>query len=170
MRASTIGLLFILGLVTTSCIIATGPEGPPGQDGVVEIYTSTITINADVDFGVVDQFVSVASYSWDILDVSTVDFGIVLAYLRFDGSTAWNSLPLSTPFENDVVVLQYGFDVNNFDLIVEGEVADNNELNEGLFDGEVLRVVAIPPSLVLKAKGIDYSNYEQVVEFYGLEF
>ncbi|MCG8372681.1 MAG: hypothetical protein MI700_04070, partial [Balneolales bacterium] len=150
MRASTIGLLFTLGLVTTSCIISTGPEGPPGQDGVVEIYTSTITINADVDFGVFDQFVSIASYSWEILDVSTVDYGIVLAYLRFDESTAWNSLPLSTPFENDVVVLRYGFDVNNFDLIVEGEVAGNNELNEGLFDRNELRVVAIPPSLILK--------------------
>jgi hypothetical protein len=61
------------------------------------------------------------------------------------------------------------FDINSFDLLLEGEVADNNEVNEDLFDGDVLRVVAIPPSLLFKSKGLDYRNYNQVAEFYGLD-
>lgn len=176
MRACLLSTLIISGIILSSCISAVGPEGPAGRDGrdgndgYVEIYSATIDIDADVDFGVVDDFVSVASYSWGILDELTVDEGIFLAYLRFEGTTAWHSLPLSTPFENDVVILRYSFDIDNFDLIIEGEVAGNNELNEDLFDGDTIRVIAIPPALMLKHKGIDYNNYEQVVELYDIEF
>lgn len=162
----------ILILFTTiSCVESVGPrgpEGPPGRDA--EIYTESIEIDADIDFGVVDEFVSVASYGWNILDVETVDYGMVLAYLRFDGSTAWHALPLSTPFENDLVVARYSFDIDNFDLIIEGEIANNNEANEALFDGDVLRVVAIPPTQLSKFKGLDYTDYEAVVQAYDLTF
>ena len=66
-------------------------------------------------------------------------------------------MPLSTPFENDVVVLRYSFDVDNFDLIIEGETANNNDLNEDLFDGDIIRVIAIPLAM-FKSKGINYNN------------
>ncbi len=168
MRHSKTFIAIIIGLITASCIGPTGPRGPAGPG--TEIYSSTIEIVADEDFGVEDEFVSVASYGWNILDVSTVDEGIVMAYISFQGSTAWHALPLSTPFENDIVVLRYSFDIENFDLIVEGEVANNNEANENLFDGDVLRVVAIPPSLLLKSKGLDYTDYDAVVEAYDLVF
>lgn len=167
MKTTNTIIILITGLITSSCIGPTGPEGPAGQDA--EVYSASITINADQDFGVVDEFVSVASYGWNILDEATVDQGLVLAYLRFQGSTAWHALPFSTPFENDLVVLRYAFDIDNFDLIVEGEIANNNEANEGLFDGDVLRIVAIPPTLTLKAK-LDYSDYEAVVKAYNLKF
>jgi hypothetical protein len=52
---------------------------------------------------------------------------------------------------------------------LEGEVADNNQVNEDLFDGDILRVVAIPPSLLFKGKGLDYKDYNQVAEFYNLD-
>lgn len=176
MRASLLSILIISGFILSSCISAVGPEGPAGRDGrdgddgYVEIYSGTFEIDADVDFGIVDDFVSVASYSWEILDELTVDEGLVMAYLRFEGTNAWHSLPLSTPFENDVVVLRYSFDIDNFELIVEGEVAGNNEINEDLFDGDTIRVIAIPPALMLKQKGIDYHNYEQVVSLYNIKF
>ncbi|MEQ9265632.1 MAG: hypothetical protein RLN81_10455 [Balneolaceae bacterium] len=166
MRATKIFTVLVIGFFATSCVTEIGPAG---EDGVVEIYTSTIVINSNIDFGVVDEFVSIASYEWNNLDEATVDYGVVLGYLRFEGSTNWHALPFSTPFENDVVVLRYSFDINNFDLIIEGEVADNNEVNEAIFDGDELRVVAIPSSLLLKGKGIDYSDYEQVARLYNLE-
>lgn len=169
MRVSTMALLTISSILSISCIANIGPEGPPGRDGQVEIYNGTFTIDDDRDFGVIDDFVSLASYSWDILDVSTVDEGLVLAYIQFEGNTAWQSLPLSTPFENDVVVLRYGFDIDNFDLIIEGEIPQNNEINESLFDGDIIRVIAIPPGHLFKGKSIDYTNYEQVVSIYGIE-
>lgn len=173
MRATvTIGLL-VMGFIFSSCISTISPEGPrgrDGRDGEVDIYNGSFVINSTNDFGVVDEYVSIASYGWDILDVSTVDEGLVLAYIQFDGSTSWQSLPLSTPFENDVVVLRYGFDIDNFDLILEGETPDNNQINESLFDGNIVRVVAIPPGQMFKGKGLDYSDFEQVKAFYNLEF
>lgn len=164
-----------LGLLIASCEMSVGPQGPAGldgrdgEDGQVEIYSGTFTIDSDNDFGEIDEYISIASYSWGVLDVSTVDDGVVLAYIRFDGNTAWHSMPLSTPFENDVVVLRYSFDVDNFDLIIEGETANNNDLNEDLFDGDIIRVIAIPPSLMFKSKGINYNNYEEVIAAYNLD-
>lgn len=163
---------FLLTYLFTSCVFQEGSVGPAGRDGLdgeVEIYNGTFIIDSEVDFEVVDDFVSVASYSWDILDKTIVDEGVVLAYIQFEGNTSWLALPLSTPFENDVVILRYGFDVDNFDLIIEGEVEGNNETNEGIFDGDRIRVVAIPPSQMFKGKGIDYSNYEQVRLVYNLQ-
>ena len=166
----TYSTLILASIFITSCVGVgpTGPIGPAGQDA--EIYSETITIFSDEDFAIEDEFVSVASYGWNILDELTVDEGMVMAYIRFNGSTAWHALPLSTPFENDIVILRYSFDIDNFDLIVEGEIADNNEANEDLFNGDVLRIVAIPPTLLFKSKGLDYNNYDAIVEAYGLEF
>ncbi|MEP1306214.1 MAG: hypothetical protein ABJK11_08540 [Balneola sp.] len=164
-------LLLATALLFQACTITNeGPRGPRGNDGVdgVQIYSSTSTIFAD-DFDIVDEYVSINEFEWDLLDESTVDEGLVLGYLQFEGTTSWHALPFSTPFENDLVNLRYVFDINSFDLLLEGEVADNNEVNEDLFDGDVLRVLAIPPSQRFKGKGLDYRNYNQVAKFYGLE-
>ena len=172
MKNAYLILFLIIGITLTACIEGpTGPrgyDGRDGEDGEVEIYSSTVTISQN-DFYDENEYVAVAEYGWDLLDESTVDEGVVLGYLRFEGTTAWHVLPLSTPFENDIVVLRYLFDIDSFNLITEGEVAGNNGINVELFDGDVLRVVAIPPSQVYKAKGLDYSNYEQVATLYGLE-
>jgi hypothetical protein len=53
--------------------------------------------------------------------------------------------------------------------VIEGEVADNNRANAELFDGDVLRVIAIPPSEVIRTKGIDYRNYKEVIGLYNIE-
>ncbi|SMO35946.1 hypothetical protein [Gracilimonas mengyeensis] len=132
------------------------------------VYSSTITIRAN-DFIHEDEFVSVASYGWDNLDEYMVDQGLVMGYLRFEGTTAWQALPFSVPYENDLVNLRYSFDVEDFSLIIEGEVADNNNANVALFDRDVLRVIAIPPSEIVRSKGMDYRNYEMVAEYYGLD-
>ncbi|MFN1833986.1 hypothetical protein AB2B38_001890 [Balneola sp. MJW-20] len=170
MKSLLLSSLLISSLFISSCIVGDeGPAGPPGRDGTVEIYTSTIQIQAS-DFVIEDEYISVAEYGWDNLDVATVDEGLVLGYIRFEGTTAWQSLPLSVPFESDLVVLRYSFDIETFNLIVEGEIANNNAANAQLFDGDVLRVVAIPPSRLKMGKGIDYTNYEQVVDAYGIKF
>ncbi|MGB0348160.1 MAG: hypothetical protein ACPGGA_11785, partial [Balneolaceae bacterium] len=71
MRAQNIIIFGLIGFIISSCEISVGPEGPAGRDGrdgQVEIYNGLFTINSDNDFGVVDDFVSVASYAWEILD------------------------------------------------------------------------------------------------------
>jgi len=132
------------------------------------VYSSIITIRAN-DFIPEDEFISVAEYGWDNLDEEMVDYGMVLGYLRFEGTTAWQALPFSVPFQDDLVNLRYYFDIDNFSLVIEGENADNNQVNANMFDRDVLRVIAIPPSVIVKGKGIDYRNYQQVIELYGID-
>ncbi|WP_428236818.1 hypothetical protein [Gracilimonas sp.] len=162
----TIKLLFLaLMLIShSSCTIYDNDV-----EGEVDlVYSSTITIRAN-DFVSQDEYVSVANYGWDNLDAEMVDYGLVLGYIRFEGTTAWHALPYSIPFENDLVNLRYSFDVDNISLVLEGEVADNNQANEALFDGDVLRVIAIPPSEIIRTKAIDYRNYDQIKELYNIE-
>lgn len=156
-------LLFTL-ISLTSCTIYESDI----ETDVDLVYSSTINI-VQSDFVDEDEFVSVAEYGWDNLDEYVVDEGLVLGYLRFEGTTAWHALPLSTPFENDLVVARFSFDIDTFNFIVEGEVAGNNAANTALFDGDVLRVIAIPPGQIIRGKGIDYSNYEQIARLYGLD-
>lgn len=164
MRSLNFILLPLSLIVISSCTIYDNDvEGEADT-----VYSSTITIRAN-DFYVEDDFISVAEYGWDNLDEEMVDYGMVLGYLRFEGTTAWQALPFSVPYENDLVNLRYSFDINNFSLIVEGELGGNNQANENLFDRDVLRVIAIPPSVIVKGKGIDYRNYNQISELYGLE-
>lgn len=161
-----INKLFLTALLVslTSCTINNHEV-----DGDVDlVYSDTIEIRAS-DFVHEDEFVSVAEYGWDNLDENMVDNGLVLGYIRFEGTTAWQALPYSIPYQDDLVNLRYLFDINNFSLIIEGENAGNNEDNVAHFHGDVLRIVAIPPSEVVKAKGIDYRNYEQVSELYNLD-
>jgi hypothetical protein len=132
------------------------------------VYSSTIVISGS-DFVSEDEFITVAEYGWDNLDEEMVDYGLVLGYIRFEGTTAWHALPYSVPFDNDLVNLRYFFDINTIGLIVEGEVADNNRANASIFDGDILRVIAIPPSEVIRTKGIDYRNYEEVKRLYNIE-
>ncbi len=156
-------ILVVLSIITLSSCTINEADGD-----VNLVYTDTITIDED-DFVAEDDFITVAEYGWDNLNEAVVDEGLVLGYLRFEGQTAWQALPMSVPFENDLVVLRYLFDIDTFNLILEGEVGGNNEANAELFDGDVLRVIAIPPSEIVRGKGIDYSNYEQVARIYNLE-
>lgn len=157
-------LILLSLLLFTSCTIY--DNNVEGEVDVV--YTSTITIRAN-DFVPEDDFITVANYGWDNLDEEVVDYGMVLGYIRFEGTTAWQALPFSVPFENDLVNLRYYFDINDFSLVIEGEVAGNNEANASLFDRDVLRVIAIPPDQIIRAKGFDYGNYHQVIQYYDLD-
>lgn len=151
-------------LILNSCVIYDNDI----DTEVDMVYTDTITILAG-DFVAEDEFIAVAEYGWDNLDEYMVDEGLVLGYLRFEGTTAWQALPFAVPFADDFVNLRYYFDIDNFSLVVEGEIPDNNQENVDLFHGDVLRIVAIPPSQRVRGKGIDYTNYSQVAEIYGLE-
>jgi len=164
MKTRIKAFLLVLMLVAAACEVTEVNEITEVSNPV---FSDTITIFED-DFVTDDEFISVAEYAWDILDVTTVDEGVVLGYIQFEGTTSWHALPLTVPFENDVVVLRYNFDVDTFNLIVEGEVANNNNANANLFDGDVLRIVAIPPDQISGKAKIDFSNYQEVATRFNL--
>lgn len=156
-------LLLLFGTITSCTFYDNDVEGTANI-----VYSSTIIIK-ETDFVAEDDFISVADYGWDNLDEEIVDYGMVLGYLCFKGTTSWQALPFAVPFENDLVNLRYNFDIENFSLVIEGEVAGNNNSNKALFNRDILRIVAIPPTVIAKGKGIDYRNYKQVKELYHLE-
>ncbi|MDR9415531.1 MAG: hypothetical protein RI564_04545 [Gracilimonas sp.] len=156
-------LLLCISLISACTIYDNDVDGQGDS-----VYSSTITINSN-DFTLENDYVSVAEYGWDNLDEEMVDYGMVLGYIRFEGTTAWQALPFSVPFENDLVNLRYYFDIDTFSLVLEGEVGGNNQANADLFHRDVLRVVAIPPSIIVKGKGVNYKNYAQIAEIYGLD-
>lgn len=163
MKASKSLLLILSSFLLSSCII----HDKDIETEVDLVYSDTIPLLAS-DFSAENEYVTVAAYGWDNLDEYMVDNGLVLGYLRLEGSTAWHALPFTVPFENDLINLRYSFDINDFSLILEGEVAGNNAENAALFGGDVLRIIAIPPDQIIQGKGFDYRNYEQVADFYGL--
>ncbi|MEO1022303.1 MAG: hypothetical protein AAFW89_07140 [Bacteroidota bacterium] len=168
MKSRLFSTLFILSmLVLTSCDITEVTEVTEVQVIGNEVYSATIQLR-NSDFVDADEFVSIAEFGWDNLDIPTVDEGVVLGYLQFNGETSWHSLPMNVPFENDLVTLRYNFDERIFNLILEGEVAGNNAMNVDLFNGDILRIVSIPPSQQIRGKGLDYTDYEAVAERYGL--
>ena len=128
------------------------------------VYSSTIVISEN-DFDPEDEFISVAEYGWDNLDEEMVDYGLVLGYIRFEGTTAWHALPYSVPFDDDLVNLRYLFDINNFSLVLEGEVANNNRSNAELFNGDVLRVIAIPPSKVIEPRELIIGTMSKLLSY-----
>jgi len=164
MKTRIKAFLLVIILVAAACEVTEVNEITEVSNPV---FSDTITIFED-DFVADDEFISVAEYAWDILDVTTVDEGVVLGYIQFEGTTSWHALPLTVPFENDVVVLRYNFDVDTFNLIVEGEVANNNSANANLFDGDILRIVAIPPDQISGKSNIDFSNYTEVASKFDL--
>lgn len=164
MKALKITLLLLSSLLLSSCII----NEKDIETEVDLVYSSTITVRSG-DFHSENEYITVAAYGWSNLDEYMVDNGLVLGYLRLEGSTAWHALPFAVPFENDMINLRYSFDIEDFSLILEGEVAGNNAANAALFDGDVLRIIAIPPDQIIRGKGFDYRDYHQVVSFYGIE-
>ena len=104
--------LFFFFLLSVSCTTTVGPRGPQGFDGAdgVQIYSSTSPIYA-TDFVIMNEYISINEFSWNILDERTVDYGLVLAYVQFGNSTSWHALPFATPFGNDFVNLRYIFDI-----------------------------------------------------------
>lgn len=133
------------------------------------VYSSTIDIRSS-DFAPVDDYTIAAEYGWENLDEEMVDYGLVLAYIRFEDTSAWQALPYSIPFENDMVNLRYLFDINNFSLVVEGETAGNHQENAAIFNRDVLRVIAIPPTQIVHGKGFDFSNLDEVSSFYNINW
>ncbi len=164
MKAYKIILLLLLFFSITSCIVH--EEKVEGTADTV--YSSTITI-LESDFVNEDEYVTVAEYGWDNLDEEMVDYGLVLGYIKFKGTTAWHALPYAVPYENDLVNLRYFFDINNFSLVLEGEVPYQTRDNAAIFHGDVLRIIAIPPTQIIRAKGFNYRNYNQVIEYYNID-
>lgn len=146
-----------------SCDGDPGPQGPPGQDGLI----------AEV-FEVTTNFVPTAdpetSYrSFFDLNPAIFTSDVVLVYELsgvFDGNDIWKLLPQTYTF-NDGGILLYNFDfsVNDFSIFMDANF-DRSTLDASWTQNKTFRIVIVPGAF---SNILDYSNYDAVSQALDLE-
>lgn len=148
-----------------------GPEGPAGTANV--IYSEWIAFNnADWDEPTTlggqtrrEYPISVSQLNEDILMMGTV-----AVYVRFDTvEDRVFPLPLVLPLTSGSEQ-QLDFELELNTIVITFHDIEDNSVDPGTF-GEVgqYRYIIIPGGTAAKANLPDFSNYDAVVEFYGID-
>jgi len=159
-------LLFISSLFFLSCenerigpAGRDGIDGLDGEEGFVFEYEFSFTapdysaiLNLPETFTMLDSDVALLYFLWEVTDGNV---------------EIWRLLP-QTLFLNDGV-LQYNYDFTKFDtqVFMEGTV-NLNDLGADFTDNWIARLVIVPAQFENGRVSIDYSDYQQVKDFYNL--
>ncbi|MBK6265914.1 hypothetical protein JKA74_12800 [Marivirga sp. S37H4] len=150
-----------------------GPQGPAGQDGqdglngeeafVFEFEEVTFV---SPDYEVFLEFPE----DFQMLDSDKVLVYFLWEYIEEDDLDIWRALPqvIFTEFGT----LQYNYDFSKYDvrLFMEGNF-NLNVLGAGATDNWIVRAVVVPGQYGAgrSTPPVDYENYHEVIEYYGLE-
>jgi len=134
-----------------------GVEGPAGLDGNANV-TSVLLEN--ISFVAGDKDLSVTELTQDILDN-----GVVIGYLRNSGESTWFALPLSFGgFELFIQSIQLGSVTIRSNYVGNGTdfrfvliEANKSANNSSVFTD-------------LKEAGVDINNFNEVMDYYGLNY
>ena len=175
-----IHIIFVALLFSfTGCSEDVGPEGPPGPPGSQGPVGPT---GAQGESGFVFEWeqVNFEAPNYEAIlgypdDFEGFDSDVALVYLLWDvqevdgvDTEIWRALP-QTVITNDGI-LQYNFDFSKFDvrLFLDAQFSFDN-LTSTDTDNWVVRVVVVPGSFWNgRTKPVDYSDYNQVKEAFGL--
>ncbi len=138
-------------LLFTSC---TGPEGPPGADGLL-----AQVFEVEVDFTAADNYEFLVGFP---ANIEVFESDVVVAYIldEVDGSVdIWEPLPQSLFIGGEILL--YGYDYTRFDVnfFIDGTI-DPAGLDPIYRDGVIFRVAIIPAAF---AKTIDLNNINEVM-------
>ena len=161
-------LLALIGIAIASC--EQGPPGPPGRDG----FDGIDGLNGEEAYVFEYQFDFTAPEYSALLelpgDFTMLDSDVMLAYLLWevteDGTEIWRALPQSLYFQDGI--LEYNYDFTKFDanIFLDGTV-NLDGLGADLTDNWIARLVVVP-GLFSGRSVIDFTNYDEVREFYQL--
>jgi len=158
---SIITLAFVM-LAASGCVLeeSVGPQGPRGYDGNANVFTLSF------DFFMADAAINgnVASVQYDVSDItrSVVEEGAVLLFFRDQGT--WTAMPYTFFTPNGFVVsFGFGFDLGFMEVFYE-----TNGSNPATLPDREMKAVIIDGFPAFKA-GIDLTDYNAVVEYFGLE-
>ena len=147
-------------IVVASC---EGPMGPPGNDGEPLIGT---VIEIKGNFRPSNNYTIFYTFPKNL---KVYDGDAVLVYILWDvvknnsgkDTDVWRLLP-QTVFLNDGTVLQYNYDYTTAD--VEIKLGGNfRTLLPSESENQVFRIVVLPAAFLKNTKGIDYNDYDDVV-------
>lgn len=151
-------ILVLIGMITLqSC---EGPQGPPGRDG--------FSAEAEV-FEVNRSFTTQNGFSEEIaLNPPILSSDHVLIYRlagAFQGEDDWKLVPEYYFFEDGTLDYAYNYSFTRFNIGLYMEGFDLAGLTPAVTNNQIFRVVIIPGFF---SGRMDYSNYKQVMEMYGL--
>ena len=171
-HAQRFGLLALLGitLLASGCETnVAGPPGPPGRDGVIDVFAVNFT------FSMRDATINgnVASVQFDVPDITrnVVENGAVMLYFREQGT--WTAMPYTYGVESPdlaavdyTVSLGFGYDEQLIEVFYE---ASTDAVDLGLQPDRPVRAVIIDGFFANK-KGapVDLTDYNAVAAYYGL--
>lgn len=163
-------LTLVLGSVLSGCIRSDnipGPTGPPGRDGLDGL---------DGEEGYVFEYeFSFTAPDYSVLlnlpdDFTMLESDVMLVYFLWaieDGVEIWRALP-QTLYTTEGI-LEYNFDFTRFDasVFLDGTV-NLDLLGADYTDNWIARIVVVPAQFEGGRTSIDYSDYNQVRDYFNL--
>ena len=168
-------LAMTLVLALSSCtkdgeIGPAGPAGPAGIDGIDGTNGENGNANV-VSVLLEDQTIENGTNTYDFpeLTQSIFDTGVVLGYVKVSSSDFWESLPLAIAgdialdidkIEVERLTLLSTFTQSGLNLrfiFIEGTSSTGKTSHISILDE-------------LKAAGVDINNYDQVIDYFGLDY
>lgn len=159
----------------SSCKGDRGPVGPAGQDGNANVQSATIETKFSDWYWSSGASNWTISFDWNAIDMNMVDYGAVLVYLENPSSEiyAWHQLPITMVFTDEYSAIletsyyDYGLSIfwTNSDLLKHRDVL------QSFYDQEpmMFKIVLIDAASYASRPDIDYSDYEEVANAFGLE-
>ncbi|MFK7833795.1 MAG: collagen-like protein [Winogradskyella sp.] len=162
-----LSFITVFALLFTSC---TGPQGPPGFDGLQgppgfdgETFIGS-AFEIVIDFNADNNFEFFEPYGFEVFPSD-----VTLVYIEWDldnGESIWRLLPQTVYFDNGSVLV-YNFDFTQQDVrfFLDG-TANFNTLDPVWTQSQAFRVVVLPADNV---DGIDITDYNAVSNANNLE-
>lgn len=133
-------LFAALSALLAGCDALEGPQGPPGNDGAANVEAETFAIDAS-QFQA-DGTAQSLTRNAPVITGRVAREGVVLGYIQLGGESAWTALPFTIAPESETINITYQYEEARFELLL---IASNELPDPTLFDGDSVKVVAIPP-------------------------
>ena len=150
--------IILLSLFVISCSNdgAPGPQGPPGEDGLIG---STFEATVDFEDPEYSVFIEVPG-TIEVLESDAILVYLLEAVDEQTGADVWSLLPQTFYLEDGEV--QYNFNHTSFDvnIYLQGNVPLNT-LGSAFTDNQTFRMVVVPSDFALNS-GVNLNNYNEV--------
>lgn len=164
-------LLFLFGIMLSSCVdSAVGPRGSDGYDGLDGLDG----LNGEESYVFEYEFDFTAPEYSQVLslpdDFTMLDSDVMLVFFLWDiseGTEIWRSIPQTLYFSDGI--LNYNYDFTKYDakVFLDGTV-NLDGLGADYTDNWIARVVVVPGQFTGGRSTLDYSDYNQVKDYFQL--
>ncbi|TAL68342.1 MAG: hypothetical protein EPN82_10980 [Bacteroidetes bacterium] len=144
-----------------------GPQGPEGPPGNANVKSFTYTIHPNDWLASNDPNLWYFDQHCDYVTPDIVDYGAVLFYLKeTSGKLSWISLPTTSLYRDNGQAYTTEYQPWHSDYTLSIQWIDTHPTNprKPTWDCVIKAIIiADYPYSVLKSKGVDLNNYEQVM-------